>query len=434
MSGSPGPETFQSTVFAPGNWARGGIDDLGVYTGGTAGTTTAVLTGVLTRPGDVATATIDGQTIALRAYSDLANGVLFTTPDFSTFYAFTMTPFSPAQPYPLSYTVAGLSELACFLAGTRIATPRGEVAVERLRRGMVVSTAFQGSAVVRWVGQRRIAPAGPRAWPVRIAAHAIAAGRPRRDLFLSPDHAVFLDGALIPAHALVNGASITRHSVACATYVHVELAVHDLLLAEGLPAESYLDTGNRRAFDRPAASPGARRSWRRDACASLLLARADQAPMRARLIARAAALGHRLTDDPALTLVADGRKLPVQRQGDRWRAMLPPGTGRLHVCSRSAVPAEIHPHANDPRRLGLAVTHLALDGAVIPPGDPRRAAGWHRPEPDLQWTDGEALLLCGAADRPRLAEIAAPPLLRYWQRGDHGVARNLDVGVIPTQC
>jgi hypothetical protein len=32
------------------------------------------------------------------------------------------------------------------------------------------------------------------------------------------------------------------------TYYHVELAAHDVILAEGLLCESYLDTGNRAAF------------------------------------------------------------------------------------------------------------------------------------------------------------------------------------------
>ena len=152
-------EVFDNTVFAPGDWASGGADELGAWAGGTAGTGTATLTGTLTRVGDDATAVIGGQTLTLRAYSDLSDGVLFTTPDFSTFYAFLTAPFAAGATYTLSYTVAGQSELACFLAGTRIATPRGDLPVERLRPGMPVMTAGQGPRAVRWVGRRRIAPA-----------------------------------------------------------------------------------------------------------------------------------------------------------------------------------------------------------------------------------------------------------------------------------
>ena len=84
---------------------------------------------------------------------------------------------------------------------------------------------------------------------MRIAAHAFAPGLPHRVLHLSPDHALWLDGVLIPAHLLVNGASVARQAVDDITYWHIELARHDIILAEGLPAETYLDTGNRRAFD-----------------------------------------------------------------------------------------------------------------------------------------------------------------------------------------
>jgi hypothetical protein len=406
-------EIFSGTVFAPGAWASGGSDHLGAWGGGSAGATTATLTGTLTRVGDTATATIGGRTLTLRAYSDLADGVLFTTTDFTTFYAFLTVPFAPGQLYPLSYTVAGQSELACFAAGTRIATPQGARAVERLRRGDRVLARFQGAAAVRWVGRRRLAPAWPRAWPVRIAAHAFAPGRPRRDLLLSPDHAVFVGNGLIPARDLINGATITRAPHARVDYWHVELARHDLLLAEGLACESYLDTGNRRGFERPAA-PRRARSWTHDACAPLLLTRAAQAPARRALLARAAALGHRLTDDPALALRAGAAPLPLHRDGAAWRAILPPGADRVTITSRSAIPAECHPSGTDPRRLGVAVVRLVLDGAEVAAADPRRAAGWHAPEPGLHWTDGAALLLCGpAAGRPRALEITLAPLLRY---------------------
>ncbi len=84
--------------------------------------------------------------------------------------------------------------------------------------------------------------------PVRIAAHAFADGLPHRDLLVSPEHALFVDGVLIPAHRLLNHSSVTQDAPAAAEYFHVELDRHEVLLAEGLPAESYLDTGNRTMF------------------------------------------------------------------------------------------------------------------------------------------------------------------------------------------
>jgi hypothetical protein len=85
-------------------------------------------------------------------------------------------------------------------------------------------------------------------WPVRVAAGAFGEKIPHRDLWLSPDHAVYVDGVLIPIRLLVNGETIKQEERNEVTYWHVELEQHDVILAEGLPCESYLDTGNRAAF------------------------------------------------------------------------------------------------------------------------------------------------------------------------------------------
>ncbi len=88
---------------------------------------------------------------------------------------------------------------------------------------------------------------------MRIAAGAFGPGAsgealPHRDLWLSPDHSVFADGCLIQASLLVNGLNVVQQAVESVQYWHVELDTHDVILAEGLPAESYLDTGNRSQF------------------------------------------------------------------------------------------------------------------------------------------------------------------------------------------
>jgi len=106
---------------------------------------------------------------------------------------------------------------------------------------------------VVWVGHRRLDcrrhPRPNEVWPIHIAAHAFAPGSPSRALRLSPDHAVFTGEVLIPVRYLVNGSTIAQVETDRVTYWHVELAQHDILLAENLPCESYLDTGNRDAFD-----------------------------------------------------------------------------------------------------------------------------------------------------------------------------------------
>ncbi|HET6305560.1 MAG TPA: Hint domain-containing protein, partial [Rhodopila sp.] len=137
--------------------------------------------------------------------------------------------------------------------GTRITTPRGSVAVERLREGDTVLTVSGKRQKITWIGRRtldcrrHVAP--ERVMPVRIAPHAFGENRPQRALLLSPDHSVFVEDVLIPAKHLVNGTTVTRVDVASVTYYHVELPRHDVVLAEGLPAETYLETGARCAFE-----------------------------------------------------------------------------------------------------------------------------------------------------------------------------------------
>lgn len=141
----------------------------------------------------------------------------------------------------------------CLLAGTPIDTPNGPVRVEDLRPGDLVLTQLAAEPQpVLWIGHRRVdAKAYPdprRVWPVRIAAHAFGPGLPAQAVFLSPDHAVFVDDVLIPVKYLCNGDTIRPDPQDDFTYYHVELAQHDVLSAHGLPVESYLDTGDRSNF------------------------------------------------------------------------------------------------------------------------------------------------------------------------------------------
>ena len=185
--------------------------------------------------------------------------------------------------------------VACFAEGTRIRTPRGDVRVEALRVGDHVATACGESRKVVWLGHRRVdcrLHPRPRAvWPVRVAAHACGPGLPHADLLLSPDHAVYLGGVLVPIRHLVNGVSIAQLARDAVTYWHVELDRHDVLLAEGLPCESFLDTGQRGAFDGGGAGAQlhpdlVRRRWDGEACAPMVVAGPDLARARAMLATR----------------------------------------------------------------------------------------------------------------------------------------------------
>lgn len=148
-----------------------------------------------------------------------------------------------------------LLECVCFLAGTTIATPDGGRAIETLRPGALVLTADGTARPVRWLGRQTIAArfADPlRVAPIRIRRGALGDNLPARDLLVSPDHALLVDGVLVQAGALVNFVSITREDHEMPErfrYFHIELADHSLILAEGVAAETFIDNVDRLAFD-----------------------------------------------------------------------------------------------------------------------------------------------------------------------------------------
>ncbi len=254
---------------------------------------------------------------------------------------------------------------ACFAASTGLATAEGRVDVAALREGTMMRLAGGGEAPAIWIGHRRVDCARhPRpwdVWPVRVEAGAFGPGQPAVDLVLSPDHAVFVAEVLIPIRYLINGASIRQEEVASVTYYHVELPAHGVLLAEGLPVESYLDTGNRAAFANGgvvSAVPdfgvpeAALAVWARRAVAPLVCEGAVLSAQHAALRARAVVLGYAIDRSPELRVTCGGRELTLQRDGQRVRARLPEGGGEVRIQSRSFVPAHGGSECGDHRRGG----------------------------------------------------------------------------------
>jgi Hint domain len=142
----------------------------------------------------------------------------------------------------------------CFMAGTMVRTPDGEVAVESLKHGDLVLTNDGLTKPVSWLGRQTVSTIFAdklRVLPIRIKAGALGENVPRRDLLISPDHAILIDGALIQAGALVNGTSIVRETKVppIFTYYHVEVDDHSLILAENTPTETFVDNVDRLAFD-----------------------------------------------------------------------------------------------------------------------------------------------------------------------------------------
>ena len=276
--------------------------------------------------------------------------------------------------------------IVCYLRGTRIATERGEVAVEHLTTDDRVRTASGDLRPVRWIGHRRIDcrrhPDPKSVWPIRIQAHAFGDGEPFRDLWVSPGHAVLVNEVLIQAYNLANGSTIAWVPRDQVEYWHVQLDDHDVLLAEGLPAESYLDTGNRAFFlsrtrlDLIADSKP--KHWT-ETCVPLVTDGPLIESARRTLLERAQTLGHELTDDADVHVLADGVRVePVALSANRVGFALPAGASSLTLKSRTFVPYHIDPASQDDRALGIAVVGLQVDGTVVSLDDPAAfGEGWH---------------------------------------------------------
>jgi hypothetical protein len=158
-------------------------------------------------------------------------------------------------------TLAGVSpegladaiDIACVVRGTLIRTPAGEVPVETLSIGDAVITAEGLSRPVKWIGKRGYAKAfiarNPKVAPILISRGALGGGAPASDLAVSPEHAVYVDGLLVPAKLLVNDDTIRPVlNLESVEYFHVELETPDVLWTNGARTESYVNHGNRRMF------------------------------------------------------------------------------------------------------------------------------------------------------------------------------------------
>jgi len=150
---------------------------------------------------------------------------------------------------------ATVCKVNCFLRGTRIKTAKGEIPIEELRIGDSVVTVAGEAKPIKFIGRREVWREPSQTWngggPVKISRLAIDGTAPHSDLYVSPAHAIYIDGVMIPASNLINGVTIVADAKPQALsliYYHIELDAHEAILAEGLAVESFLGN-NRSAFD-----------------------------------------------------------------------------------------------------------------------------------------------------------------------------------------
>ncbi len=296
----------------------------------------------------------------------------------------------------------------CFARGSCLLTPLGYRPVETLIEGDPVVTASGDIRAVRWIGCRTLDIAAhhrPEAvQPVRLLPGALSPGVPNRSLRLSPDHALLLRGVLVPVKLLVNGATILRERGCVAvTYFHVELDRHDILVAENVAVESYIDTGNRMMFEHSIGTPrrnpvfGRGTQWDASAYAPLCLGGATLRQIRRELHERAGALGYVARTLTDIALWAGSGKLARIGGADAYPAFRLAGEGgRIAIRSPRFVPAEFSEgsdsdEAADERLLGIALRAIQLDGAVLPVRRLAISGFYPRAEDDIaDWTDGNA--------------------------------------------
>ncbi|HEX8049737.1 Hint domain-containing protein [Rhizobium sp.] len=371
--------------------ADGALFNFSTQFGGTihqqgTGATTIAYNG----PGAVSNISVDGQTATF----------VTTAGDFTLNFA------GDLNPSTFILDAATGTIVLCFVTGTLVHTTQGEIPVEELRVGDIVVTASSQQRPIRWIGSAELDCANARepsvCWPIRIAAGALGPNKPAHDLFVSPAHGIrttVVTDVLIPASALVNGATIAQAECERVTYWHVELDEHDILVTNGLPTESYADHGSRNFFPRTTDTSIQLTKGGGQRC----LAYISEGPLvevvRMQLHARALDLGWTLSDDPFadVHLVADGQRIdPVI---DDWRVKfhVPTSVSELWLASEWGAPNLIG-SSGDGRRLGVCISRLVIDDDVtdvryISVDDDRLADGFHYVEDgNRRWTSGRTRL------------------------------------------
>jgi hypothetical protein len=317
----------------------------------------------------------------------------------------------------------------CFADNTKIMTLRGEIPIEQVVVGdRVVTLTGIGATLkpITWIGRVEVDldthPDPLTAAPIRICAGAIDDGMPIRDLRVSPDHGISLEDdtgrrVLVSAVCLVNGATIVRDPPkGRVTYYAIELEEHDVLMADGMACETYLENADRALFGtivvpfptkgkagKPAKLPEPEppdfspRQRPRKGCYHML-SKEGSVPLHKRCLARAQEeLGWRLTDDPAMSVMTDqGPAEFVSDTDGEFLFLLPPNADRATVTTRMHIPAETDLDNGDPRTLGISLRRLIHDGEEIALDDDALVSGFLPRERDganvWRWTIGPAEL------------------------------------------
>lgn len=313
--------------------------------------------------------------------------------------------------------------LICYLAGSMIRTPTGDVAVEDLREGDTILAYVNGEAEpcqIVWAGhaQAKVNPNledDEAGYPVRIVKDAIAEGVPYKDMLVTPEHCLYFDGRFVPVRMLVNGNSIFYdRTFTSYTYYHIETPKHAVIMADGMLSESYLDTGNRASFRSSGvvvASLGSKkRDWSVGAAAPLCTQKDFVQPLFEKIANRHNAAGQALCQTVLRDLLANpdikletntGKRIrAIKVQDGHYTFMLPANVQSVQIVSRTSRPCDVEgPFVDDRRKLGVAVGQITLRDArnvleVSTHLENEELPGWYALEQNgtARWTNGNAKL------------------------------------------
>ena len=330
-------------------------------------------------------------------------------------------------PLSITYSDGNTYIGVCFLADSMIRTPSGETPIQDIRTGDEILVWHEGTPVVReviWTGWRQATtnpflPDDQAGYPIRILANAISENVPYKDMLITAEHCLFMDGRFVPARMLVNGSSIFYdRSLTSYEYFHLETREHSVIMADGMLTESYLDTGNRHTFRQDGkilAIGGQHKSWD-DAAAPLEVSRAFVEPLYRQIETRALthcqldrSMANRVhapqtTEDPDLHLLAsDGQIIyPMRQTKDRTLFMIPPGISSVKLMSRVSRPCDtVGPFVDDRRALGVLVGDIVFFDSGNTTDleahlEHQPLDGWAGPEnARCRWTTGNGLIPLG---------------------------------------
>lgn len=301
------------------------------------------------------------------------------------------------------YTANTADPFTCYLRGTHIMTAMGPVAIEDLKAGDLLITRFGPLRALKFLGRQSFSGIflRQRGAPVRIAAGALGPNQPCRDLFVSPDHSMLIDDRLVQAKLLINGVSITQTATATMVdYFHVDLGVHDCVIAESTWSESYAEMGNRARFHNAAEFDAAfpdHQPVDQPMCRTQVQGDGPELPaIRAAIMARLPA--EACSDEADLHVLADGRRIDATATCDGGSVFdVPADTQTLQLISRAISPALMGWNA-DTRLLGVnlvaVIGRIGRQTRTLHLDDPAFEVGCYKAEGGgdqlTRWTNGRA--------------------------------------------